>query len=137
MFPKNKVLMMVSAFVAGPSFSTAADMVQWLDKERTGKEVRLPVYFDAATGESKLGSLAAQKPIAIQLDDTRMGISLQARIEEHCEAGWKTCHLWLDGSWGATDRIGFEDGPIFVVRSVDSKVKPEEASELKVYLPES
>jgi hypothetical protein len=82
-------------FVDGPAIDDTDALREWLaahDGER--RQLRLPVSMDNGLGVSNF----AVGSVAIDVDDTALGISLADRARSRCGAQAR-CRLWLEGYW--------------------------------------
>lgn len=77
------------AYVRGPAVSDSAELVAWLATQV--RRVRLPVVI-----EQRSPTHGYVGPLAIELDDTALGISLADRLRT---LGGDRCALWLEGRW--------------------------------------
>ena len=73
----------------GPKLAPEAALVAWL--EGAGDAVlRLPLTI--VDQGARLGSLA------VEVDDTALGISLADRVRQACPGG-RPCRVWVEGRW--------------------------------------
>jgi hypothetical protein len=77
------------SYVRGPAVANSAELVAWLATQ--ARRVRLPVVIDPRSPTH--GYVG---PLAIELDDTALGISLADRVRS---LGGDRCALWLEGRW--------------------------------------
>lgn len=104
----------------GPEVSDAEGMRRWFDGLAAGERVRLPVTLERSplggvsdsviTGvaiRANAGARAAQpEPVALDLHDGRLGISLAERVRMLCgDDGAKPCSVWIEGDWRAQDLL--------------------------------
>lgn len=88
-------------FVHGPSTADLAGLRAWLDRQ--DGTVRLPVWVTLGAGRATVAKAQvlspAKEPLAVALDDARLGVSLADRARSACP-GADACALWLEGRWG-------------------------------------
>ncbi|MEZ4367202.1 MAG: hypothetical protein R2939_13100 [Kofleriaceae bacterium] len=93
------------SFTRGPAVTPADGLRGWLDAQAAEgrRTVRLPVVIQLyPEGPIKLAGArvgSASDALEIQLDDSRMGISLQDRLRGKYQVGDATCAAWLEGEW--------------------------------------
>ncbi len=93
--------------VHSPKFSTATELAAWLDtRTQSARGVRVPVFLalegpaNLVAPHAWLGPLMDEtNPVALALDDSRLGIGLADRLRERCGDDARTCVLWLEGRW--------------------------------------
>lgn len=98
----------------GPALRPASALLAWLEasagNDDGGRRLfRLPVVvrfedryrlgLGAAHIAASVNDLAPDA-IALELDDTAMGIALLDQLRSRCPAGVDACAVWLDGYWG-------------------------------------
>jgi hypothetical protein len=86
---KNKTPYVSPTYVRGPAVANSSELVAWLATQ--SRRVRLPVVIDPRSPtQGYVG------PVAIELDDTALGIPLADRLRS---SGGARCALWLEGRW--------------------------------------
>jgi hypothetical protein len=89
-------------FVRGPSTADPARLRAWLSRQPG--VVRLPVHLTLGTARSTVAAARllspAKEPVALALDDARLGVSLADRARVACPDS-ADCALWLEGLWSA------------------------------------
>lgn len=91
-------------FAEGPALEPAEGLAAWLDKQLTAdgkrRRVRLPVVVkrgEMPHAVERTGFVGSEKGLALELDDTAMGVSLADHVHRVCgEAA--SCALLLDGT---------------------------------------
>ena len=89
-------------FADGPALEPADALQKWLDAQVDSagkpKRVRLPVVVTQGEhGFERRGFVGTEKGLALQLDDTAMGVSLADHAHRVCKDA-KRCVLLLDGT---------------------------------------
>lgn len=88
------------AFAEGPRLSARDELRTWLDQQGSTKRVRLPVLVkkgERPGGVEKQGFVGDEKGLALELDDTALGVSLADRYHQFCKEA-ASCVLLLDGT---------------------------------------
>jgi hypothetical protein len=90
---KNKTPYAPPTYVRGPAIANSSELVAWLATQ--ARRVRLPVVIDPRSPmQGYVG------PVAVELDDTALGISLADRLRSIPPTFDGTrCALWLEGRW--------------------------------------
>jgi hypothetical protein len=100
-------------FIDGPSATDEPALRAWLKARESDKhELRLPVAMEnSGTGlrNFKVGA------VAIEVDDTALGISLHDRVRALCGDA-ERCSAWLEGYW-AQGRLSLRKAGARVVES--------------------
>lgn len=98
-----------------------AEALAWLQRAQTeGLTFRVPLDVEVSplgVGRGHLGF--ADERIAVNLDDTALGIGLADRALSWCGATATTCAMWVWGQW--------QDGTLVVTRAecaIDDASKP-------------
>jgi hypothetical protein len=103
------------SFERGAAITPSADLLAWLDQQT--RQVRLPMTLTlTATGAvatATIGVGGEADPIAVELSDLGMGLSLKDRLRKVCKPG-ATCTVWLVGKWSSGNRlqVGKLDGEV-------------------------
>lgn len=85
-------------FVDGPVIADADALREWLAAHDGDlRQLRLPVSMDNGVGVSNF----AVGSVAIDVDDTALGISLADRARSRCGTQAR-CRLWLEGYWSGS-----------------------------------
>lgn len=91
-------------FADGPSLSEQEALRSWLakqvDEQGKPKRVRLPVLVKRGSqpgGVEKKGFVGDEKGLALELDDSALGVSLADRYRQYCKEA-DACVLLLDGA---------------------------------------
>ena len=99
------------SWVPGPSIHSSSALLAWLaknEKQANGmrRRVRIPVvvFFDDYRLDVS-GAFLGVSPddpsdIALDLDDSALGISLIERLRERCPADQPSCVIRVEGYWG-------------------------------------
>lgn len=94
-------------FLRGPEVSPSGPLLGWIarQQESDGKPrvIRLPVSLalirdGGAISSAHVGVADAPDALALELDDSSLGISLRERVHEKCP-DTQRCDLWLEGYW--------------------------------------
>lgn len=99
-----------ATFTRGPAIAPAAELVAWLDAQRTDvgqRRVKLPVWLTVSGTSIKaarIGAADAPDAVALKLKDSALGISLADHARRACRGGG-ACGLWLEGKWGGDGRF--------------------------------
>lgn len=95
------------SFARGAAITPSADLLAWLDQQGA-RQVRLPMTLTlSATGAvapAAIGVNGEADPIAVELSDLGMGLSLKDRLRKVCKPGG-TCTVWLVGKWSSGQRL--------------------------------
>lgn len=106
-------------FKAGCKIDPRDALLEWLNSNATGKQVKLPVvihYQDAyqlAIARAFIGKSTedhASDCIQLWLDTSFMGIPLLSQLSYRAPEGVIAVGVWLEGYWG-TMPLGFDDLP--------------------------
>ena len=119
-----------TTWVTARAVEPVSSLLAWLDA-RSNSRVVLPVTIERrdSVGWSRAFVGTDEAPFVIELDDVRMGLSLNGRLESLCLP--PRCTVWLEGSWGATAGIP-GGGPTLSVTTVSGLVEPDEAHVVRV-----
>ena len=114
------------SFQRGAAITPSADLLAWLDQQGA-RQVRLPMTLTlTATGAvatATIGAGGEADPIAVELSDLGMGLSLKDRLRKVCKPEG-TCTVWLVGTWSSGKRLQ--------VRKLDGEVAAGAATHAEV-----
>lgn len=93
----------VRRFVFGAALVPAADLRAWLEAQRDGRRLRLPVVLVRGPigfllSAARLG--AGPDALTIRCSDSALGVGLDDRAR-HAAGDAPSCALWLEGFWRA------------------------------------
>lgn len=110
---RNKVPRTQVDYKPGHTLTPRAALLTWLKKnaKRNGRRVlfRLPVVVVVkdkhrlGVGRAFVGTSpkdSGQDKLHLNLEDTRLGISLMSRLRHKCDKKALACAVWIEGTWG-------------------------------------
>lgn len=137
----------------GPALRPASALLAWLEasagNDDGGRRLfRLPVVvrfedrYRLGLGAAHIAASASDltpDAIALELDDTAMGIALLDQLRSRCPAGVDACAVWLDGYWGplVTAMAGGDRGEAlwpFAVLELHGMIDPSDAPSARPYV---